>query len=130
MTKYFRYLQIRQYNGLVLSDEQHQQRMTIFNTKADPQTRYIYNWVDFLWIMLDGRRIYFFGFGSTVPFAGIETDSSWKSIEHHELHRPTNGMFAQAGGGWQLATLAGGVILVVKFPIASMSFMAIQPTPP
>eukprot|EP00434_Breviolum_minutum_P002572 symbB.v1.2.002273.t1/scaffold122.1/size316190/6 len=26
---------------------------------------------------------------------GIETDSNWKSIEHHELHRPSNGMFAQ-----------------------------------
>jgi hypothetical protein len=25
---------------------------------------------------------------------GIETNS--KGIEHHELHRPTNGMFAQA----------------------------------
>ena len=29
------------------------------------------------------------------PLPGIETSS--KGIEHHELHRPTNGMFAQAG---------------------------------
>ena len=78
--------------------------------------------------MLDGRRIYFFCFGSTVPFAGIETDSSWKSIEHHELHRPTNGMFAQAGGGWQLATLADGVILVV--PIGSMYSRLVNQPPP
>ena len=42
--------------------------------------------------------------------AGIETESKWKSIEHHELHHPTNGMFAQAGGWWKDGVT--GVILV------------------
>lgn len=52
-----------------------------------------------------------------VAFAGIETDSNWKSIEHHELHRPTNGMFAQAGKV-AVGKVADVVILVV--PIGSM----------
>ena len=50
--------------------------------------------------MLDYRRRVFFIFflHHTWAFAGIETESKWKNIEHHELHHPTNGMFAQAVG--------------------------------
>ena len=45
------------------------------------------------------REGIFYFFASHVgEIAGIETESKWKSIEHHELHHPTNGMFAQAVG--------------------------------
>jgi len=74
-----------------------------------------------------GGYIFFLSLAATVALAGIETDSNWKSIEHHELHRPTNGMFAQAGKV-AVGKMADGVILVV--PIGSMYFMASQPTPP
>ena len=67
--------------------------------------------------------------GHHMPFAGIETDSNWKSIEHHELHRPTNGMFAQAGKV-AVGHLGRWSDLGSKVTHRIHVFMASQPPPP